>query len=85
MPKMTLTELTALLRACAGEEEGVDLDGDILDVPFTDLGYDSLAVLQTTGLIERELGISLDDEAVAEAATPKALLELVNGSPTAVS
>lgn len=78
MNRLELTDLTALLRECAGEEEGVDLDGDILDVPFGELGYDSLAVLQTTGRIERDFDVLLDEEAVDEAETPRAYLELIN-------
>lgn len=78
MKLLELTDLTALLRECAGEDEGVDLDGDILDVPFVDLGYDSLALLQTTGRIERDFDLVLDEEAVDEADTPRAYLDLVN-------
>ncbi|MFF4797241.1 acyl carrier protein [Streptomyces sp. NPDC001351] len=80
MAEMTLDQLTRLLRECAGEEEGVDLEGDVLDTSFTDLGYDSLAVLQTAGSIEREYGISLPDETIAEATTPRQLLAFVNES-----
>ncbi|MFH8571854.1 acyl carrier protein [Streptomyces sp. NPDC017993] len=78
MAEMTLTELTNLLRECAGEEEGVNLDGDVLDVPFVELGYDSLAVLQTTGRIERDYGIRISDDAAAEAHTPRLLLAFIN-------
>ncbi|WP_210589298.1 acyl carrier protein [Streptomyces sp. GESEQ-35] len=78
MNRLELTDLKTLLRECAGEEEGVDLDGDILDVPFSELGYDSLAVLQTTGRIERDFEVLLDEEAVDEAETPRAYLELIN-------
>jgi|UniRef100_A0AAU3IA59 act minimal PKS acyl carrier protein len=76
--RLELTDLITLLRECAGEEEGVDLDGDVLDVPFAELGYDSLAVLQTTGRIERDFDVLLDEEAVDEAETPRAYLELIN-------
>ncbi|MFB8246291.1 acyl carrier protein [Streptomyces sp. NPDC001046] len=78
MNRLELCDLIALLRECAGEEEGVDLDGDVLDVPFADLGYDSLAVLQTTGRIERDWAVRLDEEAIDEADTPRAYLDLVN-------
>jgi act minimal PKS acyl carrier protein len=76
--RLELNDLKTLLRECAGEEEGVDLDGEILDVPFSELGYDSLAVLQTTGRIERDFEVLLDEEAVDEAETPRAYLELIN-------
>ncbi|WP_409491263.1 acyl carrier protein [Amycolatopsis sp. cmx-11-12] len=75
---MQLRELTSILRESAGEEEGVDLDGDILDTPFEELGYDSLALFNTVGRIEREMGIALPDDVVAEATTPRFLLDRVN-------
>ncbi|WP_055712863.1 acyl carrier protein [Streptomyces torulosus] len=78
MPALTITELTDLLRECAGEAEAVNLDGDVLDVPFEVLGYDSLAVLQTTGRIERDYDVALDEDAVTDAETPRQYLELVN-------
>ncbi|MGW2180935.1 phosphopantetheine-binding protein [Streptomyces sp. NPDC001732] len=78
MDRLELTELTTLLRTCAGEGEGVDLDGDVLDTLFLDLGYDSLALLQTTGIIERDYDVMLDEEALEEAETPRQYLELVN-------
>lgn len=78
MTQLTLTDLTTLLRECAGEEETTDLDGDVLDTTFADLGYDSLAVLQTTGRIENDHALSLDEIAVSEAETPRQFLKLVN-------
>ncbi|MFF4173874.1 acyl carrier protein [Streptomyces sp. NPDC001744] len=78
MTRFELTDLIALLRESAGEDEGVDLDGDVQDVPFADLGYDSLAMLQTTGLVERQWGVLLDEEAVSEAETPRQYVEVVN-------
>ncbi|MDT3728844.1 acyl carrier protein [Streptomyces sp. DSM 41972] len=84
MRQFELDDLKALLRECAGEEEGVDLDGDVVDVPFVELGYDSLAILQTTGRIERDFDIALDEEALDEADTPRAYLDLVNRALAAV-
>ncbi|MEV7562757.1 acyl carrier protein [Streptomyces sp. NPDC048331] len=78
MRHLELTDLTRLLLECAGEDEGVDLNGDVLDTLFLDLGYDSLALLQTTGRIEREYEIRLDEEAIDGAETPRQYLELVN-------
>ncbi|CUM41710.1 acyl carrier protein [Streptomyces gardneri] len=80
MARLTLDTLLQILRECAGEEEGVDLGGDILDTPFVELGYDSLALLQATGRIERDFGVALPDDVVAEAETPALLLGLVNGA-----
>ncbi|GAA1186395.1 acyl carrier protein [Streptomyces hebeiensis] len=79
MAQMTLEELRDTLVACAGEGDAVDLSGDILDVPFEELGYDSLALMESAARIERAYGISLPEEATSEADTPRALLDLVNG------
>ncbi len=76
--EFTLAALTLILLEGAGAEEGVDLNGDIADTPFADLGYESLALLETSSRIERKYGISLDDEALVAAETPRALIELVN-------
>ncbi|MFJ3705785.1 MULTISPECIES: acyl carrier protein [Streptomyces] len=76
--EFTLEKLLPILLEGAGADDRVDLGGDILDAEFTALGYESLAMLETAGRIEREYEISLDETALAEAVTPRALIELVN-------
>ncbi|QFZ21432.1 acyl carrier protein [Saccharothrix syringae] len=76
--KFTLDDLRRVLVEGAGADEGVDLAGDILDVEFDDLGYDSIALLETASRISRESGVPLDDT-VASAKTPRELLALING------
>ncbi|MEV0264792.1 acyl carrier protein [Streptomyces sp. NPDC050617] len=81
MPTMlTVGDLLVLLRECAGEEESVDLEGDILDVPFEDLGYDSLALLNTVGRIERDCSVRLGDDTVEKALTPRDLIDMTNSA-----
>ncbi len=75
---VTLADLTRMLRESAGEEEGIDLDGDVIDTPFIELGYDSLALLQVIGQVQREYGITIPDDAVVDAETPGAMLALIN-------
>ncbi|GAA3827715.1 acyl carrier protein [Streptomyces coacervatus] len=77
-PALTLTDLTRILRESAGEDESVNLDGDILDTPFAELGYDSLALLEAASRIEREVGIRLSEDALGDAETPRLFLNLVN-------
>ncbi|MFI8931136.1 acyl carrier protein [Streptomyces sp. NPDC053474] len=77
MTAFEIEDLVRLLRECAGEEETVDLDGDILDTTFEDLGYDSLALFNTVSRIERDYSLTLPDEVVVEARTPRHLLDLV--------
>jgi act minimal PKS acyl carrier protein len=76
--QLTLDDLRTILRVSGGVEEGVDLDGDIIDVTFEQLGYDSLALLEASTNIERTFGVSLDDPTFRDAATPKALMDVVN-------
>ncbi|WP_336159382.1 acyl carrier protein [Amycolatopsis sp. VC5-11] len=85
MTEFTLKTLIELLRECAGEDEGVELDGEILDVPFDELGYDSLALFNTVARIERDYRVSLPDEVVTEARTPRELLAEIAAGLAAVS
>ncbi|OLB79496.1 MAG: actinorhodin polyketide synthase [Actinobacteria bacterium 13_2_20CM_2_71_6] len=82
MQQLTIEELKATLLECAGTDEAVDFDGDILDTPFSDLGYDSLALLETTGRIARIRGVRLSDDIVVTAKTPRELIDLVNAAFT---
>ncbi|MBL3669876.1 acyl carrier protein [Streptomyces sp. M2CJ-2] len=74
----TLDDLRRVLLESAGAEEGVDLGEDILDTNFGDLGYESLALLETGGRIERGWNIMLDDADLDDSTTPRALIEAVN-------
>ncbi|MFC7310255.1 phosphopantetheine-binding protein [Streptomyces monticola] len=76
--RLELTDLVEMLSKCAGTAEWADLDGDIMDTLFLDLGYDSLAILQATGWIERDYHITFDEEAIDLAETPRQYLELAN-------
>lgn len=83
MKSLTLDRLRMIMRDCAGENESVDLNGDIGEVTFIDLGYDSLALLETASRLEREFDVSLEDDSVNEEETPNALIELVNAKSSA--
>ncbi|MCH0542331.1 acyl carrier protein [Streptomyces sp. MUM 203J] len=76
--EFTLEALKRILLEGAGADEGVDLDGDILDTEFEELGYESLALLETAGRIEREFDIVLDDDVFTENPTPRGLIAAVN-------
>lgn len=75
---ITIEDIKRILRQAAGESEGVDLDGDITDERFEDLGYDSIALLEVSSRITQEYGVRIEDSAAAEADTPAALLKAVN-------
>ncbi|MDX3644651.1 acyl carrier protein [Streptomyces sp. MB09-02B] len=76
--EFTIDDLKRILLEGAGADEAVDLDGDILDADFEELGYESLALLETGGRIEREYGILLDDEIFTDNRTPRTLVVAIN-------
>jgi act minimal PKS acyl carrier protein len=78
MRQFTLGDLIRLLRTSGGADEHVDLTGDILDALYSDLGYDSLAILEMSSHIQREFGAVLLDDEVADLKTPRQTIELVN-------
>nr|WP_042193147.1 acyl carrier protein [Kibdelosporangium sp. MJ126-NF4]CEL20589.1 Acyl carrier protein [Kibdelosporangium sp. MJ126-NF4]CTQ89500.1 Acyl carrier protein [Kibdelosporangium sp. MJ126-NF4] len=76
---VTIDDLKRILREGAGVDEGVDLDGDIMDAEFDELGYDSVALLETASRITREYGVQIDDDIATGATTPRQLLAVING------
>jgi act minimal PKS acyl carrier protein len=76
MTEFTLDDLRRILRAGAGDSGA--LDADIADVPFSELGYDSLAVMELASRVEREYHVSIPDDAVAGMHTPGAAVAYVN-------
>ncbi|WP_328718550.1 phosphopantetheine-binding protein [Streptomyces sp. NBC_00247] len=76
--EFTLTDLERILREAAGAEERTDFHDAVLDTDFGSLGYESLALLETGGSIEREYGVTLDDDALTDTTTPRALIKVVN-------
>ncbi|TDD76621.1 acyl carrier protein [Actinomadura rubrisoli] len=78
MKELTLDELKDALRTAAGEAGTLDGTPDILDAPFPDLGYDSLAIMETTAQVERRFGVKLPEEEAAELETPREYLAFVN-------
>ena len=76
--ELTIDDLRRILREGAGADEGVDLDGDILDTPFDELGYESLALLETGARIGREFDVELEDTILVDAETPRELINAVN-------
>ncbi|XVQ90039.1 acyl carrier protein [Microbispora siamensis] len=76
MSVFTLDDLRVIMRSC-GVEESLDFDGDINDTHIANLGYDSLAMLQISSLIERQTSVSIDD-ALGELNTPGEIIDYVN-------
>lgn len=53
-------------------------EGDVLDTHFSELGYDSLAMLELSGRVQRDFGISLPDESIHHMETPRQALKYIN-------
>ncbi|WP_329277700.1 acyl carrier protein [Streptomyces sp. NBC_01451] len=79
---MTFEDLKAVMSRCTGEVD--DLRADNLDAAFTDIGYDSLAVLEIASQIQREYSLQIPDEAIEGMNSPQDVIDYVNASLSAV-
>ena len=79
MRQFTFDDLKRIMRECAGEDEQLNLDGhNVLNLSFEDLGYDSLALMETTSRIEDALDVRLPEDEMAGIATPGEYLAFIN-------
>jgi act minimal PKS acyl carrier protein len=83
MSELGIEELFQALIESAGESETEVAPADSLDVPFADIGYDSLALMETAAKITQRTGVRVDDEQLFVAETPRQLLDLFNRALTA--
>ncbi len=74
----TLDDLKRILVEVAGADENMGPDAEILDLGFEQLGYESLALLETGGRIERDYDITLADDALTAEVTPREFVDTVN-------
>ncbi|MFI8520740.1 acyl carrier protein [Streptomyces sp. NPDC085481] len=79
---MTFDDLKAIMSRCTGEIE--DLTQDHLGTDFTEIGFDSLAVLEIASQIQREYGLQIPDEAIEDMKSPQDVIDYVNTSLAAV-
>ena len=78
---MNTLDTPAVLRIlceAAGEDGGIELAGDATDPALTDLGFDSLVLIEATTRIEREFGASIPEERLAGVVTVADFHSLVN-------
>ncbi|MEU8819335.1 acyl carrier protein [Actinoplanes sp. NPDC048796] len=78
MTTFTLEDLGAVLEDAAGAPETGAWNDEVLDLPFYELGYDSLALIEASTRIGRQLKITIPDDAVVEMKTPRTAVEYVN-------
>lgn len=72
---LTLEQLYTYIQAGAGITVPAGTDPD---VPFADLGCDSLAVLETATQVQQVFGVPIPDEDVQRLTTPNAFIAYVN-------
>lgn len=78
MQLITLRELETIMRECAGEDESAQSIEQAPDAAFDELGYDSLALLETHSRIKRDYGVEISEDDLNETQTPQELVDLVN-------
>jgi minimal PKS acyl carrier protein len=78
MTAFTLEDLAAVLEEAAGAPETGAWTENVLDLPFYELGYDSLALLEASARIGRSFKITIPDDAVVEMKTPRTAVEYIN-------
>jgi acyl carrier protein len=76
MSEFTMDDLRRVMKEAAGEN--LRLEGDVLDKQFTELGYDSLALLEAAARVERSTGAQIGDDDIADISTPRDFIQLVN-------
>lgn len=78
MRQITLRELQDIMRECAGEDESAQPLEQAADESFVELGYDSLALLETQSRVKREYGIEFSEDDLANITTPREFVDLLN-------
>lgn len=74
---MTIEALRGILVECAGGDADA-LPRDMVDIPFDELGYDSLVLIEASATLKRQHGVVIPDEQLTELRTPAELLLLIN-------
>jgi act minimal PKS acyl carrier protein len=77
--EFTMDDLVEILQSSIGVDDGLSFDAGLADVPFTEVGYDSLALLELASQLQRRYGLTLPDaEALERLQTPRLAVEYVN-------
>ena len=82
---LSIADIRRILIESAGFDGAPDPSGDISDTPFEELGYDSLALMESAARIQQDFGIRIPDDEITEVETPGALLDLVNAGLSAAA
>jgi act minimal PKS acyl carrier protein len=84
MSTLTIDEFKAIMHTVAGEDDVVDLSGDVTDTPMGELGFDSLAVLEIASVVQQRYQIEVPDECIERMTTPAESVAYINELTAAV-
>ncbi|WP_328335974.1 MULTISPECIES: acyl carrier protein [unclassified Streptomyces] len=79
MRLFTAADFQKNVDACVGVDDAVVIDESNLEVEFSDLGLDSLAVYEVFTRLEEDLGFPIPDEDIDNLKTFSAVLKYVEG------
>ncbi|MET9078410.1 SRPBCC family protein [Streptomyces sp. NPDC004232] len=74
----TLNDLRGVLRKAAGDTDVID--GDIIDLTFGALGFDSLTMLEIAAVLDSEYQVKDPESVIQTGRTSREVLALVNGA-----
>lgn len=78
MVMLTLHKLRELIRTSVGFDEGIDFEGDIADIRYEDLGYDSLARIEVAAQVQLQFDVEISEDMAMALETPRETLDYVN-------
>ena len=78
MAEITLGDLVQIMRKCAGEDENLIANDAVANTDFEELGYDSLALMAASSEVEKDYGVAVDEDELAQIRNLASFVELVN-------
>ncbi|WP_078287964.1 acyl carrier protein [Mycobacterium sp. D16R24] len=85
MAEVTLAQLHKILVACAGGDDDTEISPESATIEFEELGYDSLALMETAARLQREYGVHIAEEDLADLTTPQQMLDVINSQLAGVA
>ncbi|MEV4206356.1 acyl carrier protein [Nocardia salmonicida] len=79
MAPITESDILQALISAAGDPETDLPDGGLLDTTFEELGYDSLALIESVSRLEKRFAVKIADQTVMDCRTFREMVERVNG------
>lgn len=78
MVEITLEDLIEVMRDCAGEDENLTANDVVANTDFDELGYDSLALMAASTMVEKKYSVTIGEDELARTRTLASFVDLVN-------